>query len=51
MTAPDRPLKRERLGEPVEFPPPPPEAMAELRRLLPPVKPVRAKREPMRRAS
>lgn len=29
-----------RIGEPAEFPAPPPEVMAELRRLLPPVPPV-----------
>jgi hypothetical protein len=47
MTAENRPLKRERLGEPVEFPAPPPEVMARLRALLPPV----PRSEPMRRAS
>ena len=47
MNAPQRPMRRERLGEPVEFPAPPPEAMALLRALLPPV----TRREPVRRAS
>lgn len=44
-TAPQ--LKRERIGEPVEFPAPPPELMAQLRALLPPI----PRREPIRRAS
>jgi hypothetical protein len=33
-----KPLRRERPGDPVDFPAPPPEAAAELRRLLPPVR-------------
>lgn len=40
-------LKRERIGEPAEFPAPPPELMAQLRALLPPI----PRREPIRRAS
>jgi hypothetical protein len=39
-----------RIGEPATFPAPPPEVMAELRRLLPPV-PVTAPVEQQRRAS
>lgn len=36
---PERPYREYRIGEPAEFPAPPPEVMAELRRLLPPVPP------------
>lgn len=39
----ERAEKDYRIGEPAEFPEPPPEVMAELRRLLPPV-PVRPER-------
>lgn len=33
-----KPLRRERPGDPVEFPPPPPEVMEQLRVLFPPVR-------------
>lgn len=42
-----RSLKRERLGEPAEFPAPPPELMARLRAMLPPV----TRREQTRRSA
>jgi hypothetical protein len=51
MTAEKRPLKRERLGEPAEFPAPPPELMARLRAMLPPVQQASQLDEPLRRSA
>lgn len=47
MTDENPPLKRERIGEPTEFPAPSPEVAAQLRALLPPL----PRREPIRKAS